>query len=49
MPSGAIIVKEHYSPAGELGAVTVMCKKSGYNPEHNDWFRVKELADGTIE
>ena len=26
-----------------------MCKKSGCNPEHNDWFRVKELAGGTIE
>ena len=49
MPDGAIIVKENYSPAGELGAVTVMYKKSGYNPEHNDWFWVKELADGTFE
>ena len=49
MPDGAIIVKENYSPAGELGATTVMYKKSGYNPDHNDWFWVKELADGTIE
>ena len=49
MPDGAIIVKENYSPAGELGAVTVMYKKSGYNPDHNDWFWVKELADGAIE
>jgi hypothetical protein len=49
MPNGAIIVKENYSPAGELGAVTVMYKSEGYNPEHNDWFWIKELADGTIE
>ena len=26
-----------------------MYKKSGYNPDHNDWFWVKELADGTVE
>ena len=49
MPDGAIIVKENYSPAGDLGATTVMYKKSGYNPDHSDWFWVKELADGTIE
>jgi len=49
MPNGAIIVKENYSPAGDLGATTVMYKKAGYNPDHNDWFWVKELADGTIE
>ena len=49
MPDGAIIVKENYNPAGELGATTVMYKRSGYNPEHNDWFWVKELADGIFE
>ena len=49
MPSGAIIVKENYTPAGELAATTVMYKKSGYNPDHNDWFWIKELADGTVE
>ena len=49
MPDGAIIVKENFTPAGELAATTVMYKKSGYNPDHSDWFWVKELADGTIE
>ena len=24
-------------------------KKSAYNPQHGDWFWVKELADGTFE
>ena len=49
MPNGAIIVKDNYTPAGELAATTVMYKSSGYNPEHNDWYWLKELADGTIE
>ena len=26
-----------------------MHKMSGYNPDHNDWFRLKVLADGTVE
>ena len=38
MPSGAIIVKENYTPAGELAATTLMYKQSGYNPDHSDWF-----------
>ena len=42
MPSGAIIVKENYTPAGELAATTVMYKKSGYNPDHNDWFWINQ-------
>lgn len=49
MPDGAIIVKENYKPDGELAANTVMYKKSGYNPEHNDWFWLKVLADGTVD
>ena len=49
MPDGAIIVKENYSPDGNLGATTVMYKKSGYDPENNDWYWLKVLADGTVE
>ena len=49
MPNGAIIVKENYTPEGQLAANTVMYKESGYNPEHNDWFWAKVLADGTVE
>ena len=48
MPNDAIIVKENYTPEGEFAANTVMYKKSGYNPEHNDWFWLKVLADGTV-
>ena len=49
MPDGAIIVKENYTAKGELQANMVMYKKSGYNPEHNDWFWLKVLAEGTVE
>ena len=48
-PSGSIIIKENYSPEGNFGAITVMYKKSGYNPDHNDWYWLKQLADGTVE
>ena len=48
MPDGAIIVKENYTPEGVYDANTVMYKKSGYNPDHNDWFWLKVLADGTV-
>ena len=49
-PSGSIIVKENYTGAGDLAATTVMYKKSGYNPDHNDWYWLKVLAaDGTVE
>ena len=49
MPNGAIIVKENYTPEGNLAANTVMYKKSGYNPDHNNWFWPKVLANGTVE
>ena len=48
MPDGAIIVKENYTPEGNLDANTVMYKKSGYNADHHDWFWLKVLADGTV-
>ena len=49
LPSGAIIVKENYSPEKKLAAVTVMYKKAGYNPEAGDWFWIKYALDGQIE
>jgi hypothetical protein len=48
-PDGSIIVKENYTPDGALDATTIMYKVAGYNPEHNDWFWTKVLADGTVE
>ncbi len=49
LPVGAIVVKENYMPDSTLAAVTVMYKVAGYNAEHNDWFFIKRLADGTVE
>ena len=49
MPNGAILVKENYTPESNYAANTVMHKMSGYNPDHNDWFWLKVLADGTVE
>lgn len=49
MPDGAIIVKENYMPDSALAAVTVMFKKTGYDPANIDWYWIKRLADGTVE
>ena len=54
MPEGTIIVKDNYmgdsvdSPGG-LGAVTVMYKVTGYNPDGNDWFWAKYKPDGGVD
>ncbi len=49
MPAGAIIVKENYMPDSTLAAVTTMYKVPGFNPDHNDWFFVKQGPDGAVE
>jgi hypothetical protein len=46
---GSIEVKENYSKAGELAAITVMYKISGYNPNDGDWFWVKYSPDGKAD
>ncbi len=43
---GAIEVKENYSPAHELKAITVMYKVKDYNPNDGDWFWVKYSPKG---
>jgi hypothetical protein len=43
---GTIIVKENYSKAKELMAITVMYKIPGYNPNAGDWFWVKYTPAG---
>ncbi len=48
MPDGAIIVKENYTAAGVFDSTTVMYKRAGYNPDHNDWFWAKVAADGAV-
>jgi len=50
MPVGAVLVKENYMPDSTLAATTVMLKRElDYNPEHNGWWWLKRLADGTNE
>jgi hypothetical protein len=49
LPVGAVVVKENYMPDSTLDAITVMYKQAGYDPENNDWYWVKYLADRTVE
>ena len=48
IPAGGFVVKENYMPDGSLDAVTVMYKAPGFNPEFNDWWFMKRMADGSI-
>jgi hypothetical protein len=48
LPDGSIIVKENYSPEKELAAVTLMYRRTGYNPEGGDWYWLKYAPDKTI-
>ncbi len=46
LPNGTIIVKENYSPAKELKAITVMYKVSGYDPRDGNWYWAKYTPGG---
>ena len=58
--TGAVIVKRNYGgpdvsienvanePAKYLKAITVMFKRSGFDPEDKDWFWVKFKPDGSL-
>jgi hypothetical protein len=49
LPDGAVVVKENYMPDGTFDASTVMLKRQGYAPDHNDWFWAKYDAAGNAE
>lgn len=61
LPNHSIVVKENYAPAAKgnkqsalwpnakLGAVTVMYKVDGYNPDASDWYWVKYRPDGSVD
>ncbi len=49
MPVGAIGVKTNDRPAGMLAAVTAMVKTEDFNPDHNNWWFLKRLTDGTVQ
>lgn len=48
LPHGSILVKEDYTPAKELTAITVMKKIEEYNPEANDWYWVQYRMNGEV-
>ncbi len=48
LPDGAIVIKENYMPDKKLGAITVIEKKDGYNPDAGDYFWVKFGVDGSV-
>ena len=48
LADGSIIVKENYMPNKELGAITVMYRVAGYDPNGGDWFWAKYAANGSI-
>ena len=49
LPSGSILIKENYGKDKKtLMAVTVMFRSKGYDPEHNDWYWVKYMPNGTV-
>jgi len=49
MADGSIIAKENYSADKRFGALTVMYKIKGYDPEAGDWFWAKYAPDGKVE
>lgn len=48
LPYGSILIKENYMPDKKLGAITVMERVKGYNPDAGDWFWVKFSPKGDI-
>lgn len=49
LPDGAVVIKENFRPDSSLAAITVMYKRDGYDTEHNDWYWVKYLPDGSVD
>ena len=49
MPDGAMIVKENYTAAGKLSAISVMYKVKGYNTAKGDWFWGQYGPDGSVK
>jgi len=48
LPAGSIVVKENYDPGRTLAAVSVMYKSEGYDPDHNDWYWLQRMPNGTV-
>jgi hypothetical protein len=48
LANNSIVLKENYTPAKQLAAITIMYKVKGYNPEGGNWFWVKYDPDFNI-
>jgi len=48
LPYGSILIKENYKPDKTLGAITVMERVRGYNPDAGDWYWVKFSPKGDV-
>ena len=48
---GSVLLKENFGEDDEstLGAITVMARVEGYEPEAGDWFWAKYLPDGSLD
>lgn len=49
LPEGSIVAKENYMPDSTLSAITTMYKVEGFNPQHNDWFWLRNNPEGVID
>lgn len=48
-PQGSIIVKENYTAAKKLDAITAMYRVKGYNPMGGDWYWLRYTSEGKIQ
>ncbi len=49
MPNGTMVVKESYNTDNSLKNITIMYKKTGYNPEAGDYFWARIGADMQVQ
>jgi hypothetical protein len=48
LPYGAVLVAENYDADKKLKDITVMYRSKAADPQHNDWYWLKYLPDGSI-
>lgn len=48
LPNGAVLVAENYDKDKKLRDISVMYRSKGADPQHNDWYWLKYLPDGSI-
>lgn len=48
LPLGAVIVADNYDKDKKRTDITVMYRVKGTDPQHNDWYWLKYLPDGSI-